>query len=254
MKIIFFTQDDPFYLVESTEDLIQKIQLGGRHSIIQAIITPPSPFGRKETFTQKAWKTYRIFGLSFFVYYSFRFVFRKFILSKSVVKVFNKYNVPTKAIFDSINSIENINLVKGLNADLILIIAGNQIIKQKLLGSTRYGVFNVHSSLLPYYKGLMPTFWVLKNNEQKTGVSLYQLTEGIDNGPIIATKDFIIPKNCTQSELVKKLKILANDLIIDNIDLVKNRENFKQCVGGSYFQFPTKQDVKEFKKGNKRFY
>ena len=81
-----------------------------------------------------------------------------------------------------------------MNADLILIIAGNQIIKQEVLDSTKYGVFNIHSSLLPNYKGLMPTFWVLKNNEQKTGVTLYQLTEGIDNGPIISSKDFIISK------------------------------------------------------------
>ena len=78
-----------------------------------------------------------------------------------------------------------------MNADLILIIAGNQIIKKKVLDSTKYGVFNVHSSLLPNYKGLMPTFWVLKNNETKTGVTLYQLTEGIDDGPIIAKKSII---------------------------------------------------------------
>ena len=65
MKIILFTQEDPFYLVESTHDLIQKINTDGKHSIIQAIITPPSPFGRKETFKQKAVKTYRIFGIDF---------------------------------------------------------------------------------------------------------------------------------------------------------------------------------------------
>ena len=52
MRIVF-TLEDPFYLVESTEDLIQKINTDGKHSIIQAIITPSSPFGRKETFKQK---------------------------------------------------------------------------------------------------------------------------------------------------------------------------------------------------------
>ena len=198
MRIVF-TLEDPFYLVESTEDLIQKINTDGKHSIIQAIITPPSPFGRKETFKQKAMKTYRIFGLSFFIFYSFRFFLRKIIIGKSVEKILKKYNVPTKTITDSINSRKNVDLIKSLNADLILIIAGNQIIKQEVLDSTKYGVFNIHSSLLPNYKGLMPTFWVLKNNEQKTGVTLYQLTEGIDNGPIISSKDFIIPKNMPQS-------------------------------------------------------
>ena len=56
-----------------------------------------------------------------------------------------------------------------------------------------------------------------------------------------------------QSELIKKLKILANDLVIDSIELVKNKENYKECIGGSYFKFPTKENVKEFKKNNKRF-
>jgi methionyl-tRNA formyltransferase len=254
MKIILFTQEDPFYLVESTQDLIQKINTDGKHSIIQAIITPPSPFGRKETFKQKAMKTYRIFGLSFFIFYSFRFFLRKIIIGKSVEKILKKYNVPTKTITDSINSRKNVDLIKSLDADLILIIAGNQIIKQEVLDSTKYGVFNIHSSLLPNYKGLMPTFWVLKNNEQKTGVTLYQLTEGIDNGPIISSKDFIIPKNMPQSKLIKKLKILANDLVIDSIELIKNKENYNECIGGSYFKFPTNENVKEFKKNNKRFY
>ena len=94
MKIILFTQEDPFFLVESTKDLIQKIKKDRKLSLIQAIITPPSPFGRKETFKQKAIKTYRIFGLSFFLYYSFKFLFRKIILRKSVKKVLTDNNIP----------------------------------------------------------------------------------------------------------------------------------------------------------------
>ena len=71
MKIILFTQEDPFYLVESTQDLIQKINTDGKHSIIQAIITPPSPFGRKETFKQKAMKTYQNIWFEFFYFLFF---------------------------------------------------------------------------------------------------------------------------------------------------------------------------------------
>ena len=250
MRIILFTQEDPFYLVESTKDLIQKIHKDGKHFLIQAIITPPSPFGRKETFKKKAVKTYQIFGLGFFLHYSFKFLLRKIILRKSVKKVLNDYNVPVIKIEDTINSKKNVDFIKSLKADLILIIAGNQIIKKRVLDSTKYGVFNVHSSLLPNYKGLMPSFWVLKNKEPKTGVTLYQLTEGIDDGPIIACKEFKLDSGITQSKLVKELKILANDLIIESIDMITNRKNYKIIKGGSYFKFPTSVDVKEFKKKN----
>ena len=254
MKIILFTQEDPFYLVESTEDLIQKINTDGKHSIIQAIITPPSPFGRKETFKQKAMKTYRIFGLGFFLYYSYKFFLRKIILKKSVEKVLKDYNVPVISISDTINSKKNIDFIKSLEADLILIIAGNQIIKKQTLDSTKFGVFNVHSSLLPNYKGLMPTFWVLKNQESKTGVTLYQLTEGIDDGPIIASKEFELTPGITQSKLVRELKILANDLVIECIDMVADSKNYKISRDGSYFKFPTNKDVKEFELNKQKFY
>jgi methionyl-tRNA formyltransferase len=254
MKIILFTQEDPFYIVDSTKDLIQKIKKDEKHSLVQAIITPPSPFGRRETFKQKAMKTYRIFGFGFFLHYSYKFFLRKIILKKSVEKVLKEYNVPVISISDTINSKKNVDFIKSLEADLILIIAGNQIIKKRVLDSTKYGVFNVHSSLLPNYKGLMPTFWVLKNQESKTGVTLYQLTEGIDDGPIIASKEFKLTPQITQSKLIKELKILANDLVIESIEMVMDNNNYKKLKDGSYFKFPTNKDVKEFKLNKQKFY
>jgi methionyl-tRNA formyltransferase len=254
MKIILFTQEDPFYLVESTQDLITKIHAIGEHQIIQALITLPSIFGKKETFAEKALKTFKIFGFYFFTFYSFKFVIRKLILRKSVFKILTKNKIPVLNIETSINSKENLDLIKSLNADLILIIAGNQIIKKNVLKSTKYGVFNVHSSLLPNYKGLLPSFWVLKNKENKTGVTLYQLTEGIDDGPIISQKEIKIHPKTTQAKLIKELKIKANDLIIETLHLIKNKKNYKVVKGGSYFKFPDRNDVLEFKKNKKKFY
>ena len=66
MKIILFTQEDPFYLIESTEDLIKKIIKDKKHSIVQALITPPSPFGGKDSFINKSIKTFKNFWLKVF--------------------------------------------------------------------------------------------------------------------------------------------------------------------------------------------
>ena len=93
-----------------------------------------------------------------------------------------------------------------------------------------------------------------KNKESKTGVTLYQLTEGIDNGPIIASKEFKLTSDITQSKLIKELKILANDLIVESIEMVKDKNNYKKAGAGTYFSFPDKDDVKEFKQNNKRFF
>lgn len=97
-----------------------------------------------------------------------------------VFKVLKQNNVPIWRLNDSINKPANVDSLKSLNPDIVVIIAGNQIIKKAILDVPRYGVINAHSSLLPAYKGLMPTFWVLKNGEEKTGVTVFFLTEGID--------------------------------------------------------------------------
>lgn len=254
MKIILLTQDDPFYLAETTRDFIKKVKNSGKHEIVKAIVTPASPFGRKESTREKMLKTYKIFGIRFFMYYGFKFVYRKLILRKSVLSEINKAKIPLWVLTTSINSKKSIHTLKELNADIILIIAGNQIIKKQVLEIPQYGVFNVHSSLLPNYKGLIPTFWVLKNGEKETGVTLYKLTEGIDNGPIISQKRFAISKDMSQSDLVKECKIVANELIMESLADIENKSEFISNEGGSYYKFPTQSDVKEFyKKGNKFF-
>ena len=62
MRVILLTQDDPFYLAESTADFINKIEKTRSHNIICSIITSPSPFGKKEKTIEKILKTYNVFG------------------------------------------------------------------------------------------------------------------------------------------------------------------------------------------------
>ena len=254
MKIILFTQDDPFYLHDSLNDLINKIQKTKKHKVVSAFISKASPFGKSESFLKKIYKTYKIFGFNFFLFYSIKYFKNKFIFNKTVRKVFSKNNIPFFLLNESINSINTEKKIKKYNADLILIIAGNQIIKKNILNSTRFGVFNVHSSLLPNYRGLLPTFWVLKNNERFTGVTLYKLTEGIDNGPIISQKKISIEPNISHYDLINLLKIQANNLFVKNLNTISLNKTMKSPDGGSYYGFPKRKDVREFIKKNKNFF
>ena len=175
-------------------------------------------------------------------------------MNKSVSSEVEKLNIPLRKLDSSINNKENVDLLKSLRPDVIVIIAGNQIIQKQVLEIPKYGVVNVHSSMLPLYKGLMPSFWVLKNEEKQTGVTLYKLTEGIDNGPIISQRSFDISMQMSQSDIIKKSKLLANDLIIDTLENLRNPKDFKVNEGGTYFKSPTKNDVKEFYRKGKKFY
>ena len=102
----------------------------------------------------------------------------------------------------------------------------------------------------------MPSFWALKNRDKETGVTLYKLTEGIDDGPIIAQRIIKISNGMTQSELVKKCKIEANNLFIDSLELIEsNKINTSiKNQGGNYNKFPISSDVKEFYLNGNRFF
>jgi methionyl-tRNA formyltransferase len=92
--LYLFTQDDPFYLPKITSLFIQKLNQELKYSLIYSIVTKPSPFGKKETFINKVMKVYKVFGLSFFLNYSIKYIFSKIILRRSVISVLKENNIP----------------------------------------------------------------------------------------------------------------------------------------------------------------
>ena len=253
MRILIITQNEPFYLVRSIDYLLTI--LPSRVEDVSIICNSVSPFGKTESFFKKSLKTLKIFGAKFFIYYSTKFILSK-LFSKSIVSLAKEKNIEIIELNDSINSKDSLSKISSYSPDLIISILGNQIFKKPLLELPPLGCINLHTALLPKYRGLMPTFWVLKNDEKYTGVSVFFIDEGIDSGPIIVQKKIEIGDK-SQSELIKLTKKIgmeaiaeAIDLILkENINLIKNNETDK-----SYFSFPTKKDVKEFKLKGKKFF
>jgi methionyl-tRNA formyltransferase len=102
----------------------------------------------------------------------------------------------------------------------------------------------------------MPTFWVMRNNEEYTGVSVFFVDEGIDSGPIILQEKLEIG-NLSQQSLIVKTKKIGMELLLKSVDLISNNQvvitpNYDSEK--SYFSFPTREDVLEFKKNGKKFF
>jgi len=253
MRLVIITQNEPFYLSQNLNYLINNLK--NNHEFVGVVISDVSPFGKKESFIKKAFKTKKIFGLNFFIYYSIKFLFSK-IFTISVRTLLNKFNIPEIIIDGSINSKKNIELINSYNPDLLISILGNQIFKKPLLDLAPKGCINLHTAMLPKYRGLMPTFWVMKNNEKYTGVSVFFVDEGIDSGPIIVQEKVEIG-NSTQAQLIMRTKKIGMKLIVkavnliteNNLVLLPNPESEK-----TYYSFPTRKDVIEFKKIGKRFF
>jgi methionyl-tRNA formyltransferase len=133
----------------------------------------------------------------------------------------NKYNIPVITLKGSINSKQSLETIKSYNPDLLVYIAGNQIFKQPLIDLAPKGCLNLHTALLPKYRGLMPSFWVLKNGEKETGVSVFFVDKGIDSGPILVQKRIPITDALTQSHLIKISKRTGMDAVIEAVKLIQ---------------------------------
>lgn len=255
IKITIITQDDPFYLPKNIKYLVHS--LPSYATIVSVVILDASPFGKRDTFYQKVKRTWTTFGFLFFLHYGFKYTISRFTPQNNLKNILKKCNIPTIQLKKRINHPDSLKLISSYHTNLLISIAGNQIFKKELINLASKGCLNVHSALLPKYRGLMPSFWVLKNNEQETGVSVFFVDEGIDSGPILVQKKIKITPTMTQSELIKITKRTGMDAIIESIELIYHG-NYNLIPNDNdemtYFSFPTKTDVKQFKKTGNRFY
>jgi methionyl-tRNA formyltransferase len=254
MKIVLITQDDPFYLAKNIDYLIDN--LPSSSVIAGCVITSVSPFGKKESFVKKALKTFNIFGLNFFLRYSIRYIFAMATKENKVGAVLKKHNIPRIELTSSINSAESLRRIKSYFPDLLISIGGNEIFKRPLIDLAENGCLNLHTAPLPKYRGLMPSFWVLKNQEKYTAVSVFYVDEGIDSGPILVQEKIEI-KGQSQEQLINQTKKIGMNCIVRAIskiqanDILTLPNNDNQMT---YYTFPTKDDVRDFRRVGARFF
>ena len=254
MRLLIITQDDPFYLSESLKNLINLTPK--KHLIVGCVVNSVSPFGKSEGFIEKAFRTYKIFGVKFFLYYSMKFIISKLNIKNSLNFILKKNNIQKITLKESFNHKKSIDLIKKYSPDLLISILGNQIFKNEIINLASKGCINLHTALLPKYRGLMPTFWAMKNKEKYTGVSVFYVDDGIDTGPIIIQKKLEIGDR-TQAELIKYTKMIGVEAIVEAIKKIDNGnvQTFDNNDDEmSYFSFPTKEDVKIFKNRKNRFF
>ena len=251
---MIITQNEPFYLTKNLKYLIRI--LPNHSQIVGCVVADVSPFGKKESFLTKAIKTYNIFGFNFFTYYSLKYLKSIFFSKNNIFKLLKSNDIPSIILDEPINNPNSVNKIKSFQPDLLVSILGNQIFKPPILDLAPKGCINLHTALLPKYRGLMPTFWVMKNNEKETGVSVFFVDEGIDSGPIIIQTKIKIG-NQTQEELITHTKKIGMEAIAKSIDLIQNDE-VKLIENNpsekTYFTFPKRKDVLVFKKIGKKFF
>ena len=121
---------------------------------------------------------------------------------------------------DNVNASEIIEKIAGYEPDLIVVIAFGQKIGNELTNLPPKGAINVHSSMLPKYRGAAPINWAIINGETTTGISIITLSEKMDAGQILAQSQTDIATDETTGQLHGRLAKMAVPLLLKTIDQV----------------------------------
>ncbi|MEZ4299761.1 MAG: methionyl-tRNA formyltransferase [Polyangiaceae bacterium] len=103
--------------------------------------------------------------------------------------------------------------VRSCDAEVALVIAYGRILPKAILDAPRKGCLNLHASLLPKYRGAAPITWSIAHGEIETGISLMQMDEGMDTGPVFTRTTLPIPPDMTADELARQLAPLAAEVV-----------------------------------------
>jgi len=107
--------------------------------------------------------------------------------------------------------------LRALKPDLIVVVAYGQILPQTILDLPQFGCLNVHTSLLPKYRGAAPIQWAIADGEPETGVTIMKMDAGLDTGAILSTRRTPILATDDSQVLHDRLAQLGAELLAEII-------------------------------------
>lgn len=131
--------------------------------------------------------------------------------------VANELNIPVYQP-EVASSEEGLEILRKLNPDVIVVVAYGQILKKAVLGLPKFGCINVHSSLLPRWRGAAPIHWALLSGDEVTGVTTMHLVPKLDAGDILLQDETKIEKTDTIQTLHDRLAEMGGKLIVRTLE------------------------------------
>ena len=117
---------------------------------------------------------------------------------------------------------EAMSIVEELAPELIVVAAYGKILPEDILNYPKYGSINVHSSLLPKYRGAAPINWAILDGEAETGVSIMYMAKELDAGDVILQKATAIGEDEDALALTTRLAELGAEALAEAVEGLKN--------------------------------
>ena len=105
--------------------------------------------------------------------------------------------------------------------DLMITIGYGKILTQDELDAPRFGSINLHFSLLPRWRGAAPVQRAIEAGDSVTGVTIFQLDQGMDTGPIYLVKRFALDDDISSDELFTELSELGAEALLESISIIE---------------------------------
>lgn len=131
-----------------------------------------------------------------------------------------KYDIFHKKV-DNINDKENIEILKSINPDLILVMGWSQLLKSEIVNIPTIGIIGSHPTELPKYPGRAPIPWTILKDLKKSAETFFWIEDGIDSGDILDQEIFSIDDDDDASSLYLKVTDLAKKMILKNLKLIE---------------------------------
>ena len=184
MRIIYL--GTPEFAVKPLENLINS-----RHEVVAAVTQPDRPVGRKGVLTPPPVKVVAL-----------------------------NHGVPVYQ-FESIRK-EGVEVLSSLKADAMVTCAYGQILSKEVLDICKLGVYNVHASLLPKYRGAAPIQAAIINGEKVTGITFMKTDVGLDTGDIVKSYPLEILPDEIFGHLSERLASLAAEKIVSVLTAIES--------------------------------
>ena len=260
LRILFVTQDDPFYLPRFFRELVPRVDTASVHV---AGVVIQAPLGKK-TLRGLVRQMLDFYGPLGFVLMGVRFVLYRG-MNYLAVRVFrgafpgafSVEHVLRRSGWSilrarNVNSEDFLSTLAPLKLDLLVSVAASQKFRTPLLRAPRLGCINLHTAKLPKNRGMMPNFWSLyhADTEPVSAVTVHRMNEELDDGPIVLQEEFRLDPQESLHELILRTKILGARAVVRALEMFQHGEPAylpNDRSGATYNTFPTREDVRKFR-------
>lgn len=184
LRIAFLTEDEPLFTADAFREFFREI--GCEADTVLVVMTDFAPSGTQQgqwTLMRQFWQG---FGMATLLKVAMSYLFCRLNPAKRTPLLLRRHGVRLLRTSKAINSDFVLGEIRRMRPDIIVSASMNSLFKPALLRIAP--CFNLHLSLLPRHKGLMPVFWALHDGDRETGATVFRVNEDIDGGEILVQR------------------------------------------------------------------